>query len=187
MKPISFTLFLACFYCICYAQKETSNWFFVQNAVSITPAGVTMGLPTPNNGNFSYRTTNTAVSDAACNLLFACDGDKIIDKNLSVMPALAIVNFNAGYGTVLAQRVPGSSKYLLSRLGFRQYKLQIQMLFWRNPDGYYCRQLKRIHLPKFKEGKMNANPGRHESFNGWTHSGDGSFRQRGFAVVSIVI
>ncbi len=112
MKLTLVTIILACYSCIGCAQKETSNWFFVQNALSISPAGITMGLPVPNNANFSYRTTNTAVSDAGGNLLFACDGDKIIDKNLAVMPAMVNVNFNAGLGTVLAQQIPGSSKYL---------------------------------------------------------------------------
>jgi gliding motility-associated-like protein len=109
---ISLTAILLALYCFTsFAQKETSNWFFTQNAVSVTPAGVNTGVPQPAWQIFNPWITNTSVSDAAGNLLFACGGNTILDKNLAVMPALNNVNFNAGLGTILAQKVPGTSRY----------------------------------------------------------------------------
>jgi gliding motility-associated-like protein len=53
------------------------------------------------------------VSDAAGNLLFACDGKTIIDRNLSIVPALKGKRFNSGNDKVLAAKVPGTSKFYI--------------------------------------------------------------------------
>ncbi len=104
-------LFLLFQYLISYSQKETSNWFLYQNRISVTPSGVTTGLPVPNYTALNPLYASTSVSDSAGNLLFACDGNKIIDRNLSVMPALANISFYCGNGEVLAQKIPNSTKY----------------------------------------------------------------------------
>ena len=110
----SLTAPLFVLYCFTsFAQKETSNWFFTQNAVSITQSGVNMGVPQPDWQIFNPWITSTSVSDAAGNLLFACGGNTIIDKNLAVMPALTNVSFNAGLGNILAQKIPGTSRYFV--------------------------------------------------------------------------
>ncbi len=105
---------LLAFYCLAsFAQKETSNWFFTQNAVSITPGGVNTTVPQPDWQKFGAWITNTSVSDAAGNLLFACGANTIIDRDLAVMPGLNNISLYAGQGTTLAQKIPGSSRYLV--------------------------------------------------------------------------
>jgi len=113
MKRILIATLFTCYCLTSFAQKETSNWFFTQNAVSITPAGVNVGVPQPDWQTFNAGVTNTSVSDSAGNLLFACGGNTILDRNLAIMPALINVNFNAGQGTILAQKIPGTSRYLV--------------------------------------------------------------------------
>jgi gliding motility-associated-like protein len=113
MKPILTAVYLTLF-CLCaLAQKETSNWFFTQQAVSISPAGINMAVPQPDWRKFVPWFTNTSVSDSAGNLLFACGANTIIDKNMAVMPSLTNVDFHAGQGTILAQKIPGTSRYLV--------------------------------------------------------------------------
>src|SRR5215471_11601272 len=92
------------------AQKETRNWFMHSNRAAITSAGVSAGLPFPPHG-FNPTNASTSVSDSLGNLLFACDGNTIIDKNLTPMPTLELANvsFNAMEGVVMAQRIPNTS------------------------------------------------------------------------------
>lgn len=105
-------LFLLSFY-FSNGQLETRNWFLYENHIAVTPSGVTTGLPLPASGVFPTPYGSTSISDAAGNLLFASNGSKIIDRNLTVMPALTNVNFFASNGKMLIQKIPGSNQYYL--------------------------------------------------------------------------
>ena len=94
----------------CSAQLETRNWFLNSNHLSVTPAGVTTGLPMPPQP-FGPAYKSTSISDPAGNLIFAFNGAKIIDRNMSVMPALASVNLLGGLGKMQIQKIPNSNKY----------------------------------------------------------------------------
>ena len=96
-----------------FAQKETSNWFLFQTHTAVTPAGVTTELPGPNYNDFNPLLNSTSLSDANGNLLFANDGNTIIDKDFAVMPALKDVFFRAQYGRMLIQQLPGTKQYFV--------------------------------------------------------------------------
>lgn len=94
-----------------FAQLETANWFFAYNRVRITPSGVTSGLPFPAQNVFNTSRRTASISDAQGNLLFACNGTTIVDRDLQVMPALANVTLNGNADKILIQQIPGSSRY----------------------------------------------------------------------------
>ncbi|HVG12230.1 MAG TPA: PKD domain-containing protein, partial [Flavisolibacter sp.] len=91
------------------AQKETANWFLFANRVSVTPSGISNSAGYGNQVGAYF--TSTSISDSAGNLLFACDGSKIMDKNLQVMPLLANDWYHLGAQKVLAVKIPASTKY----------------------------------------------------------------------------
>ncbi|MEQ1796723.1 MAG: gliding motility-associated C-terminal domain-containing protein [Lacibacter sp.] len=93
------------------AQLETANWFLAQNHTQVTPAGVTFGLPIPAQNVFNTGRRTASVSDAQGNLLFACNGATIIDRNLTPMPALASATLNSTADKILIQQIPGTSRY----------------------------------------------------------------------------
>jgi len=109
---ITLVALFCCFFA--YTQQETRNWFLHDNRAAIISTGVTAGLPLPPR-DFDPISASTSVSDSAGNLLFACDGNTIIDRNLTVMPTMELANvkFNSGDGIVMAQKIPNSSKYLV--------------------------------------------------------------------------
>jgi gliding motility-associated-like protein len=94
-----------------FAQLETRNWFLYENRIAVTPAGVTTGLPLPASGVFSTPYRNTSISDAAGNLLFAVNGNTIIDRNLNIMPALTNINLASSLDKMMIQPIPNTTKY----------------------------------------------------------------------------
>jgi gliding motility-associated-like protein len=96
-----------------FSQSETSQWFLNSNRISVSPSGISNLPPVvyTSSNPFNPGIASTSVSDAAGNLLFACDGKIIIDKNLNVMPALNGKAFNSNNDKVLAAKIPNSSKY----------------------------------------------------------------------------
>lgn len=95
-----------------FAQKETAHWFFNGSHALVTPSGISNTNPVAIASLFqpSYRTTS--VSDAEGNLLFAADGQTIIDKNLQEMPAVRGVAMG-GARKIMAIQIPNSNKYYL--------------------------------------------------------------------------
>lgn len=106
---IAIFLFLA-FHAI--AQKETSHWFLNGSHVLVTPSGISNTNPTGTSGLFHPINRTTSVSDPAGNLLFAADGNTIIDKNLSEMPSVKGKAMGGGR-KILAIQIPNSNKYYL--------------------------------------------------------------------------
>jgi hypothetical protein len=93
------------------AQLETSHWFLRNNHVTIKPSGVNNVTPSGISSSFNPIYGSTSVSDKAGDLLFACDGNTIVDKNYSVMPALKGINFYGNNNKVLAVKIPNSTRY----------------------------------------------------------------------------
>ncbi len=94
-----------------YAQLETANWFHAYNRTQVTPSGVTTGLPMPAQNVFNTGRRTASISDANGNLLFACNGSTIIDRDLNPMPALTTATLNSTADKILIQQIPGSSRY----------------------------------------------------------------------------
>lgn len=109
MRVYSLLLFVL-LYSMAHGQLESRNWFLNDNRIAITPSGVTTGLPYPPN-NFPVSYKSASVSDAAGNLLLAFNGNKIIDRNLDVMPAMTNVNLFAGDNKIMIQQVPNTNRY----------------------------------------------------------------------------
>ena len=103
-------LFLSLLVTICtHAQLETANWFHAYNRTKITPAGVTTGLPMPAQNVFNTGRRTASISDANGNLLFACNGATIIDRDLNPMPALATATLNSTADKILIQQIPAAA------------------------------------------------------------------------------
>jgi gliding motility-associated-like protein len=99
------------FYAVyCYAQQETSQWFVSGNRISFTPSGGVSVSPL-SGSSFNPLYGSTSVADENGNLLFACDGNTIVNKNLAPMPGLNNTLFFATNNKILAVKVPASSKY----------------------------------------------------------------------------
>jgi gliding motility-associated-like protein len=94
-----------------HAQKETSQWFLHNNRIEISSTGIRNINPSGISSAFNPRIASTSISDANGNLLFACDGKVIIDRNLSVMPALKNAAISSDVNKILAYKIPGTSKY----------------------------------------------------------------------------
>ncbi|HZF63568.1 MAG TPA: hypothetical protein VEZ55_03735, partial [Chitinophagaceae bacterium] len=96
-----------------FCQRETSQWFLNNNRIFVAPTGISNLPPVVStvSNPFNPSIASTSVSDAAGNLLFACDGATIIDRNLNVMPALDGKRLTSTNDKVLAVKIPGSSKY----------------------------------------------------------------------------
>ncbi len=92
------------------AQKETGRWFLANTSNRVEPNGVTTGFPVPNN---FFGIMPTSVSDAAGNLLFACDGNTVVDRNLQAMPGNPTQGLGGGAARVLAQKIPNSTRYFI--------------------------------------------------------------------------
>jgi gliding motility-associated-like protein len=110
MKALPF-LFCLLLLSTARGQLETKHWFLNSNHTAVTPAGVTTGLPLPPNNNFPVSFRSTSLSDASGNLLLAFNGNKIIDRNLNVMPAMTNVDLFVGDSKMLIQPVPNSTRY----------------------------------------------------------------------------
>jgi gliding motility-associated-like protein len=94
-----------------FAQLETKNWFIFENRIAVTPSGVTTGLQLPASNVFPVGSKSASVSDAGGNLLFAFNGNTIIDRNLNIMPALTNSNIAAAADKMMIQQIPNTSKY----------------------------------------------------------------------------
>ena len=107
---VLFSLLLLTVSIIVHAQLETKNWFIHDNHFGVTPAGVIPALPPPP-GPFPVQTSSTSISDNVGNLLFASNGQKIIDRNMAVMPALTNVNLTSEHPII--QHIPGTNRYYM--------------------------------------------------------------------------
>jgi gliding motility-associated-like protein len=113
MKHTILLLLLVCCYFFVSGQKETSQWFLHNgNRLQFNTSGpVNVAGPPMVNG-----VGLTSLCDGQGNLLFVCDGNKVRDKNMAIMPALINLTnpLQIGGETLLAIKVPGqTSKYYL--------------------------------------------------------------------------
>lgn len=108
-----YPLMLLAFIITCYeaiAQNESAHWFLNGSRAVVSTSGISNGTPAVSTPAFQPKEVSTSVSDANGNLLFASDGNTIIDKNLNVMPAL-VGDTMAGANEILTVKIPGSDKY----------------------------------------------------------------------------
>ena len=111
---IATTLFLICL-CniICFAQKETSHWFFNgQNYVKFNPTG--NGVTNQPSPNLMFSSNSgAAIADTAGNLLFFATAYMVYDKNKNPMPSY-LNPLLIGMDEMKIAPVPGqSNKYYL--------------------------------------------------------------------------
>lgn len=129
MKQAIFLLLLCSCYLLVSGQKETSQWFLHNNNRIQFNAGGPVSMAGPNAGNAG---SNTSLCDAQGNLLFACYGSVIVNRNLVPMPALNNNAITGGDETIIAVAVPGStSKYYLfysSNIGDAASPLQYSII-----------------------------------------------------------
>jgi gliding motility-associated-like protein len=93
-----------------YAQKETSHWFPFNNHLKVDKnTGVSnITTPTPDY-RFWPNYASTSLSDPAGNLLFASDGNTVIDRNGQLMPGVtAPKEMKGDNNTVLSVPFPGN-------------------------------------------------------------------------------
>ncbi|RYY10205.1 MAG: hypothetical protein EOO04_37250 [Chitinophagaceae bacterium] len=95
-----------------FAQQETANWFLKGNHIRVTPSGISNGNFNGQRPPFEARALSTSVSDAAGNLLFACDGGIVVDRNFQPMPGLS-ANISAQGSNLIALQVPNSTRYYI--------------------------------------------------------------------------
>jgi gliding motility-associated-like protein len=95
------------------SQNETNHWFLRNSHIAVTPTGVSPVTPSAISTNFNPTSGSTSLADASGNLLFACDGRTIIDRDYNVMQGLAGVTFSADNNKVLAVNVPLTTNYLV--------------------------------------------------------------------------
>jgi len=101
-----------------YSQGEWNNWCFGVNAQMVFTSGTPQGIT----GSALYQSaggTSATVSDSLGNLLFACNGYKVWNRNQVVMPnGNGIVGGNVCQQPVFAVPKPGDpGKYYLFTVG----------------------------------------------------------------------
>ncbi len=112
-RKIILLLFVLAIYHNVFSQQETKGWFMYNTRADISSSGITTGLNVPP-AFLSYQgTKSTSLSDANGNLLFAFNGNTIVDVDLEVMPALIGVDLLAVTGKTLIQQIPSSTQYYI--------------------------------------------------------------------------
>lgn len=79
--------------------------------MAVSSSGVTTGLSTPTSFLYSPGTKSTSLSDANGNLLFAFNGNTVVDADLNIMPALTSIDLGAYHGKTLIQQIRGTTQY----------------------------------------------------------------------------
>jgi gliding motility-associated-like protein len=104
---LTFTLSIV--FSLCYAQQEITQWFLNNNRIKIDPGGISTISPNGITASFNPYVSSTSVCDASGNLLFACDGNIVIDKNLNPMPGSISNPLSANGTNLLSAAFPGDA------------------------------------------------------------------------------
>jgi gliding motility-associated-like protein len=89
------------------AQLESSHWFFNGSRQLVRPSGVSGSVV---NNSLDVIRSSTSVADKDGNLLFASDGEKLVDRDMVVMPGLGGKRLGA-MNKILIHQIPGSQRY----------------------------------------------------------------------------